>query len=109
VTGREGDDAEKDLKESQTSIDWFCPPDVVRLSNSFWFRRRVSLRARGEQRRRGGDRNGTAAEKLRQFVFQATYIVDNRIRITTLELLRCDFRRQDLERNFKNPETVSIS
>ena len=79
VTGREGNDAEKDLKESQTSIDWFCPPVVVRLSSSFWFRRRVSLRARGEQRRRGGDRNGTAAEKLRQFVFQATYIVDNPI------------------------------
>jgi len=79
VAGREEDDAEKDLKESQTSIDRFCPPDVVRLSSSFWFRKRFLLGARGEQRGRGGDRNGTAAEKLRQFVFQATYIVDNPI------------------------------
>ena len=65
MTGREDDDVEKDLKESQTSIDRFCPPDVVRLSSSFWFRRRFLLRVRGESRHRGGDCNDTATKKLR--------------------------------------------
>jgi Ran GTPase-activating protein (RanGAP) involved in mRNA processing and transport len=56
-------------------------PAVVRLSRSFWC----------------DTRNGTAAEKLK-FVMRQLKGLTVRCSITTLELPRCEMRRQDAER-----------